>query len=189
MGRGAQESEAMALIIREANNSDASAIAKVHVDSWRTTYRGLVPDDFLASLSYEQRQSMWERHLNNTESGTFVYVAEDESGQVVGFVSGGPERTRDTVYKGEIYAIYLLEAHQRRGIGRGLFEAVVDRLERAGLQSMLVWVLEDNPSRRFYESLGGELAGKQQITIGAAELTEVAYGWADIRAFQRRNPT
>lgn len=177
------------MIVREANFSDASAIAKVHVDSWRTTYRGLVPDDFLANLSYEQRQSMWERHLNNTDSETFVYVAEDESGQVVGFVSGGPERTGHQVHRGELYAIYILEACQRRGIGRGLFEAVVERLERGGLSSMLVWVLADNPSRRFYESLGGELAGKQQITIGGATLDEVAYGWADIGAFQRSSRT
>jgi hypothetical protein len=70
------------MIIRAAQPTDAAAIAKVHVDSWRTTYKGIVPDDFLAALSYEQHTHMWRPILSRSPPTSFVYVAEDPSRQV-----------------------------------------------------------------------------------------------------------
>jgi L-amino acid N-acyltransferase YncA len=165
--------------IREANSADAPAIARVHVDSWRTTYRGIVPDDHLAKLSYESRTNFWMRILSDPESRAYHYVAEDELGQIVGIASGGPERSGDPMYAGELYGIYLLESHQRRGIGRGLLQAIVERLAEAGLRSLVVWVLTDNRSRGFYEALGGELIRRGQTEIGGLALEKVAYGWSD----------
>ena len=158
--------------IREAQTTDAGAIAKVHVDSWRTTYPGL------DSFSYDQREVAWRDILSSAEG--FTYVAEDDKGMVFGFAGGGPERSGDPVYKGELYAIYLLEEHQRKGVGQQLTTAVAKRLLQDGFQSMLVWVLSENPARRFYEVLGGELLREQEITIGGASLVEVAYGWGDV---------
>jgi GNAT superfamily N-acetyltransferase len=80
---------------------------------------------------------------------TFVCVAEDPCGQVVGFASGGPERGGRPLYTGELYATYTLQDHQRRGLGRRLKVALVRRLIQAGMASLLVWVLADNAARRF----------------------------------------
>jgi hypothetical protein len=41
----------------------------------------------------------------------------------------------------------------------------------------MLWVLADNPTRGFYEALGGRLLGEQPIQIGNDSLAEVAYGW------------
>jgi len=46
---------------------------------------------------------------------------------------------------------------------------------------MLVWVLAENPNRRFYESLGGRFLRSTTITLGGADLEEWAYGWDDLR--------
>jgi hypothetical protein len=100
--------------VREAVPADACAIARVHVDSWRTTYRGIVPDSVLSQLSYEEREPMWQGILDAAEGQAFVYVAVDESGQIVGFASGGPERSGDPDYKGELYAIYIADAYIAR---------------------------------------------------------------------------
>jgi GNAT superfamily N-acetyltransferase len=167
--------------IRAAYPSDAAAIAKVHVDSWRTTYRGIVPDDFLAALSYEQRERMWRGILSLSSRSSFVYVAEDSGGQIVGFASGGPVRDTDSDYTSELYAIYLLQDYQRHGLGRQLIATVVQQLTRAGMPSLLVWVLADNPARRFYETLGGQYVYDKQVSIGNAQLVEVAYGWRNAR--------
>ena len=166
--------------VRAARTDDAPGIARVHVNSWRTTYRGIVPNDYLASLSYERGQQIWERTLSDPKSKELVYVAEDTSGQIVGFASGGPERENDPVYKGELYAIYILDRYQQQGIGRRLTLAVVDGLAQGGLRSMLVWVLAENPSRRFYEVLGGQPVCTRSIAIGGVTLDEIAYGWTDI---------
>lgn len=168
------------MIIREAHIEDAAGIAKVHVDTWRTTYAGIVPDEFLANMTYESYEKRWINNLNNTTDGTFTYVAEDDSGQIVGFVSGGTERTGDPIYNGELYAIYILKDHQGQGIGSLLTQTLVKRLLQESTNSMLLWVLADNPARRFYEVLGGRLVKTSQIEIGDIMLDEIAYGWIDI---------
>jgi GNAT superfamily N-acetyltransferase len=171
--------------IREATIDDAPAIAAIHVASWRTTYRGIMPDDFLAALSAERRERMWRDTLTNPHSPSVVYVAEDAEGRVAGFASGGPPSAGEpagssyAAYAGELYAIYLLSEKQGRGTGRALVRAVARRLADRGMRSMLVWVLADNPARRFYEALGGIPAGEQPIEIGGRQLVEIAYGWPD----------
>ena len=169
------------MLIREARAADAAAIARVHVDSWRTTYAGILPSDFLASLSYATREQSWSRVLSAPSGRSFTCVAEDEEGRIVGFASGGPERTGDPVYKGELYAIYVLAQCQRRGIGSRLVAAVLRRLVEQGIDSMLLWVLADNPSRGFYETLGARRIREKTAEVGGIEVIEVAYGWSSLR--------
>lgn len=168
--------------IRIATVHDAAAIAKVHVESWRTTYTGIVPDDFLAHLSYEQREQFWCQVLTESGSRTIVYVAEDAQGTVIGFASGGPEHSGDPVYTGELYAIYLLEQHQGQGNGRQLVMSLIHHLWQEGRRGLLLWVLAANPARKFYERLGGQPVYEKTVTIGGVALMEVAYGWRDIQA-------
>ncbi len=167
--------------IREATVDDAAAIARVHVDAWRTTYPGIVPDTYLARLSYEKRARNWRDILSGVIEPQFVYVAQDVTGNIVGFASGGQERQGDPHYKGELYGIYLLVGHQRQGIGRQLVQTVARRLGQQGFHAMLIWVLRDNPSRTFYEALGGKPVYEKPITIGETTLIEVAYGWPDLQ--------
>ena len=171
----------MHVTIRVANPADAGSIARVHIDSWRTTYAGVVPDEYLANLSYRRRESRWDEILTTNQPATSAFVAETEGSNVVGFAHGGPEREGDSTYRGELYAIYLLQEHQNMGLGRRLVSAVTQRLLDDGLGSMLVWVLEDNHrASRFYESLGGERVGRKAVVIGGRDLIEVSYGWKDI---------
>ena len=176
--------------VRSATLADANAIARVQVDTWRTTYGGIVPDAHLATLSYRHRESVWRQIISRNRSDDSQFVAETDAGEVVGFASGGRELSGDAEYDGELYAIYVLEPHQRHGIGRRLVGAVVERLTFSGFDAMLIWVLQDNPSRRFYAALGGSPVRNRTITIGGADLPEVAYGWHDlallVRSLHRR---
>jgi len=174
------------MLIREASPTDAAAIARVHVDSWRTTYAGIVPADYLANLSYARREQFWCDLFSTPTPSGYVYVAAQDTGEIVGFASGGPERSGNALYRGELYAIYLLAPYQRQGLGRRLTMAVLQRLLQCGLSSMLVWVLADNPGRAFYATLGGQQVDEKEITIGAAPLLEVAYGWPDLRELVQR---
>lgn len=162
-------------MVRTAILNDAHAIAHVHVASWRTTYRGVLSDEFLGSLSETNYEERWKRVI--ADGASKVYVAED-GGNVVGFASGGRERAGEEGYEGELYAIYLLEASQRRGFGRELVRAAVEGLRELGLNDMIIWVLRDNqPARAFYERLGGAYVRSQPITIGPTTTEEVSYGW------------
>ena len=173
----------MVRLIRPAEIDDAPAIARVHVATWRTAYRGLLPDDFLASLDEAGYTERWRRTLS--ESSSHVYVAEAAEG-LVGFASGGRERAGEDGYEGELYAIYVLDEAQGRGHGRRLVQAVAGGLREMGLDDMIVWVLRDNKAaRRFYERLGGVYVRVQPITIGSALLQEVSYGWKSLDAILR----
>ena len=78
-----------------------------------------------------------------------------------GLISGGYARQADDIYDGEIYALYVLRNYQRQGIGTQLMLALATALNRNDIYSMLVWVLEHNPCRRFYERLNGMVLGKK----------------------------
>ena len=165
-------------MVRPAVIDDAAGIANVHVASWRTTYRGLLPEDFLGSLNEEAYTERWRRVMGDGLSRVFV-VDQDQA--VVGFASCGRERAGETGFSGELYAIYILDGAQRQGHGRELVRAVAGALREMKLPDMIVWVLRDNTAaRHFYERLGGAYVREQPITIGSATLEEVSYGWRSL---------
>lgn len=166
------------MILRDANASDVPAIARVHVDTWRTAYRGIIPDEYLEKLPYSKREKMWHQVLSHANN-YFVYVVEDNFGQIVGFASGGLERTGDRIYLGELTAIYVLQSHQKQKIGHRLVGAVAERLAQLDIHSMLIWALADNSACNFYRALGGQQVYEKEIEIGGKQLIEVAYGWLD----------
>ncbi|WP_368914616.1 N-acetyltransferase family protein [Exiguobacterium acetylicum] len=152
--------------IREARLEDALAIARVHIDAWRETYQGIIPDSYLAQLSYEKRTKQWEQTLVDQR----VYVVELED-EVVGFAQGGPNR-RDA-REGELYAIYVLRASQGQGLGKALFQRIIEDL--AEYEAMQVSVLRDNPACQFYERFGGQLLEESMIERGGVELVQRVY--------------
>jgi ribosomal protein S18 acetylase RimI-like enzyme len=176
---------APSVTIRGATPDDAAEIARVHIESARATYAGLLPEGALSDADYERRKLNWSRTLESESGGEFVFVAESE-GRVVGFASGGPEREGDRDFDGELYTVYLLPEYQRRGAGSRLVSAVAERLARLGCRSMMLWVLEENPACRFYESLGGARVREAEIERGGRTLKKVAYGWAGIGALIER---
>jgi ribosomal protein S18 acetylase RimI-like enzyme len=167
------------MIVRPAREEDIPSIVRVHVESWRTTYRGIVADSFLAALSYQKHEQRHRRYM--AQPGAVYFVAELPGDGIVGFLWGGPERSGDRHFSGELYAIYILDEHRRRGIGSALVRQWVVSLRQAGLNSALVWVLADNkPAIDFYIRLGEKPLREQIIEIGGESLRELAYGWKDL---------
>jgi GNAT superfamily N-acetyltransferase len=170
--------------LRDATAADAAAVAWVHVDSWKTAYQGLLPETVLSRLSYEERASKWVDILGSPRAGEFMLVAVEGQAGIVGFANGGPERQGQAAYPGELYALYLLPSHPGRGIGTRRFAGAVARIRQAGFGGMVVWVLEDNPYRRFYVKMGGQPCAPGQHAIGGQDYATVAYGWKDLAAWR-----
>lgn len=166
------------MIIRKATLNDAKGIAKVHVDSWKTTYANIMPVEYLNQLSYEERERLWEKNMTNSD----VFIAENAEGKIIGFSSGGKERSNNYPgYIGELYAIYILKEYQGNGLGKLLVKPIIKKLHQKNLFSMVVLVLEDNPSRLFYEALDGKKIDTIEINIAGKKLDELVYGWKDSR--------
>lgn len=164
--------------IRRATLEDVDGIARVHVESWLSTYKGLISEAYLSRITVEGRKRNWlpvfqepeERHQT-------ILVLEDEAGTIRGFISGGECREGDLPFDAEIYSIYLLEGCQKQGYGAALLHELTDILGSEGHRSVMAWVLEGNPALRFYQKVGGTVARRKQIRIGDETLWEIALGW------------
>lgn len=177
------------MIIREATVADAPAFARIHMDSWRNTYRGLVSDEFLDNLKFEDRLKRWQQRLSElSDTGMFAYLAETATGQAAGFAYAGPEGTGHPDYRGELWALHIALPYQKMGLGRRLISEVAKRLHDLGYGSMLVWVLAGNPARRFYEKLGGVYLTERLEAFAGGSIEEVAYGYADLMALIQERP-
>jgi GNAT superfamily N-acetyltransferase len=172
------------MVIRQASVSDAASMGRVNSDSWRTTYQGIVPDAFLSGMTHEAMEKKWTSILSTENPSHFLVAEDEETGEIVGYVSGGKTREFADRFDAELYAIYLLQNTQQKGTGRRLLLALTEKLIADGMTSMFLWVLGDNRSRPFYEKMGGEYVTERTITIGDTELVEVAYGWEDIRTIR-----
>lgn len=170
--------------IHPAAIDDAHAIAEVHVESYKSAYRSVFPEAYLDGLSVQKYESLWQDLLASQEQPSITLVGRDAGASVLGFASGGKERTGQLGCDGELYAIYLRPEAQRKGLGALLVRQFVGELITGGFGSMAVWVLALNPSRRFYERLGGTLIGERQIERGGQTFTEVAYGWQTLNVFR-----
>lgn len=169
----------VALCIRDPLPDDAAAIARVHVETWRSAYRGQLPDEFLDGLSVEQRTRGWRRVIEEGDPEwpeMTVWVAEDAE-SVVGFCAVGPNRDADVGGAvGEVYAIYVDARHWDTGIGASLMNQALAWLgERYG--EVTLWVLESNErGRRFYERGGWHPDGATKgDDRGSFVLHEVRY--------------
>ncbi len=167
--------------IRHALPTDARAIAEVHVGAWKTTYQSIFPPSVMDALSVDKREKFWAESLSKPVSKSVTLVGCDETGRVVAFASGGPERTGHLGCDGELYAIYLDAAVRGQGLGTLLVRRLARELEALEFTSIAVWVLALNPYRKFYKALGGLPIGQQQIERGGQTFEEVAYGWQDVR--------
>lgn len=157
--------------MRLAVPEDIAGIARIHIESWRTTYAGLMAADFLANLRMEERERLWRANFKKPAGPILV---ETEGSEVVGFAYGGPNRGKETAFQAELYALYVVDRLHRQGVGRRL---LLGFMESLAAPSMITWALEGNPACGFYEAMGGERLGSKKIMIGGAFLTEISYGW------------
>jgi ribosomal protein S18 acetylase RimI-like enzyme len=168
------------VVVRAAGPEDAAAISEVHRSSWRTTYAGILPLAVVAREAGRKSEMVWRRRLMAQPPGGATWIAERGSHGIVGFASCGEARSSVQGLDAEIYALYVLQAHQLRGVGRELVRACARHFVRQGLFGFYLWVLKANRARLFYEALGGEEIAEKTEQLGKHAFAEVAYGWRDL---------
>ncbi len=179
--------------LRPARPGDAAAIARVHVETWRAAYAGIVPDAYLVSMTESKQALQWNHTIRGAAAVSgpapeAVLAAEFPDlpgGRIVGFGSCGRARGRPGggPRGGEVFTLYVAPDWQGQGIGRLLLEALFARLHGGGLNQALVWVLSGNPARFFYEALGGRRVAERRERFAGGELEEAGYAWPDLGAW------
>jgi ribosomal protein S18 acetylase RimI-like enzyme len=172
----------VSILILPAGPSDAEALAQVHVRSWRETYRGLLPDAYLARMSEADFTRRFRRALTFPGPNEVTLAAAGPQG-LMGYAQGGPSRA-GVEAEAEIATLYVLRAAQGLGAGRRLLVGTARALAAQGARSLAISVLRDNVhARGFYEHLGGEAdTARPERGPGGALLHEVTYRWPRIGA-------
>lgn len=180
--------------IRKARPADAIAIAAVHVATWRTTYPGILPENYLSRLSVSRQAAYYDGAIR---SGTGVLVAtasgEDvpsgSGSRIIGFSTAGRARSSGrNLAEGEIETLYVLDDYRDLGVGRGLLHAAGEHLRDLGCRSAYLWVLRDNPSRWFYQRLGGRPAMEEDILFAGQAVIQTAFVWDPIDRLLASSP-
>jgi ribosomal protein S18 acetylase RimI-like enzyme len=153
----------MKAVIRPATMTDVAGMAEVHVRTWQTGYAGLMPAEFLDSLSVERSQRGLTRTLTNLGPTATLLVA-DLGGEIAGFVYCGPSIDDDTPPDGgQVYMLYVAASHWRAGVGRQLNDAALKALYTNGFRSAHLWVLRTNTRAcKFYASVGWTADGTER---------------------------
>ena len=158
------------LHVRPARPDDADAMADVHVESWRQTYRGLMRDEVLDDPGLlPARGRFWNAVLTEERYEPFRAAVAESDGAVVGIALAGPATEADVAWDTQLYVLYLLGAFHGSGAGRGLMEAVLPAGTSAGL-----WVADPNPrAQAFYAKQGFKPDGVTKVDDGVSEVRMV----------------
>jgi ribosomal protein S18 acetylase RimI-like enzyme len=177
-------------LVRPARAEDVAEIARIEVETWRTTYAGMLPDRVLVGMSEHRQRAAWQGLIRYRPDDVMVVERPPvpdglDPGGVIGFGNCGVQRDSALPYAGEIYTIYVDPPAQNQGVGKRLLRSLFERLLEKGRGSALIWVIRANPSRYFYERQGGKLVLTRKIRIGGVSVDAVAYGWRDLAALVR----
>ena len=157
--------------IRYLTSSDnQSAVSRIYEESWKTAYRGIIPQDYLDAIP----EGRWVKNLDIPGWYTMVCV---EDGTYIGTSSFSKSRFEQYPDSGEVISIYLLPSYWKKGYGRNLLRAVLEELKKQGFQDAFLWVLEENSNaRQFYENFGFQCTDDYlEDTIGGKPVREVRY--------------
>jgi ribosomal protein S18 acetylase RimI-like enzyme len=166
--------------LRRAGPADAHAFAVIGVRGWQAAYRGIMPAEFLDTLSVEAREQAWLDRLETASNEAPAWLALRQ-GQALGFLCGGPPRDDDAPFSSvEVYGLYVLPEAWRGGVGRELLQTALAYWRDCGFETATLWVLEANAAaRRFYEALGWQADGaRQEVDLGGFAPPEVRYRMA-----------
>ena len=144
--------------VRKALAGDVRRIARIHRDSWRTAYAGILRRADLDALTLWRLTRRWRRSLRG------VAVAEVD-GRIQGFVLIGPSRDPDMAgFGGEIFMLYVHPSAQGQGVGRALLTAAAATLARRGHRWLVLWVLAENTAAQgFYHRMGLQRDGRTRL--------------------------
>ena len=166
------------IVIEKMKEDDIEQVAKILINSWKIAYRDIIDKTFLENLSLEEKiQKLKEQY----KDGGYTIARNKDTNEVVGVTRFGKrldELNRFTEYDGEIYALYVKPGLLRKKIGSRLLLHAKERLKEQGNHKMIIWCLKENePSRKFYESMGGILLGEKMRNIGGKDYLLVGYGY------------
>lgn len=166
--------------VKLANTGDSPAIALLHAASWRSAYKGILPDEFLGSALDSEREQYWKKKMSALTEREFVLIAEAK-GEPVGFIAvlDKPEAGAEAF----IDNLHARPDMKGKGIGGKLMQEAAKRLAASNRKSVYLWVLVGNtPAEGFYLSKGARIADTGAVVFGGLEVLQRRFVWDTLDA-------
>jgi len=95
------------------SSDDRAAISKIYEESWKYAYQGIVPQEYLDSIS----EGRWGSHIEQEDRKNLVMV---EDGRMIGTSSFGRARMAEKGGFGEIFPLFIAGVY-----GEGVWQVAV----------------------------------------------------------------
>lgn len=156
--------------VRAAVEGDVPLMARLHVESWRETYRGVMPDAVLDDPEFiPRRERFWTAALTDPRYAANQIAVAERDGLLIGIAMAGPVIESDVKWAAQLYVLYTYAAVHGLGAGAALLDAVIEPETSAGL-----WVADPNPrAQKFYRKHGFLPDGVNKVEDGAGEIRMV----------------
>ncbi|MGY1723338.1 N-acetyltransferase family protein [Blastococcus sp. SYSU DS0533] len=174
------------LAVRPARVDDVAQMARVNVQCWQETYRGLLPDAVLDDPGFlAARERFWTAALTDGRYRENRVAVASRSDDMFGIAMSGPPLDAGATWRRQLYVLYVRAADHGTGAGSALLRAVVDPEEPVAL-----WVADPNPrAQAFYRKHGFAADGTAQVEGGVREIRMVRdrqrRRWTDEHAGRR----
>jgi GNAT superfamily N-acetyltransferase len=172
---------------RQPTEHDIDEISRLHVLCWQQAYAGILPEEYLKTLSIHDRAEGWRNTINDPEVFKLIACADH---RIVGFVSAGPARDDAITHgDGEIYTIYNHRDFYRRGIGRNfLARAAEFWLTRSGRSLVVLFIAANAQAELFYSSLGGHHVHESVFDIAGITIGEKGRAFVNLAELAALTP-
>jgi GNAT superfamily N-acetyltransferase len=156
--------------VRQARVGDAEEMARVNVQSWRETYRGVMADHVLDDPELPSaRERFWTTILSDERYRANRVAVAERDGEVIGIAMAGPPQGSESQWGTHLYVLYVVAAEYGTGAGAALLDAVVGPHDSAAL-----WVADPNPrAQAFYRKHGFAADGTETVDDGVREIRMV----------------
>lgn len=167
------------MITRYLNSSDLEAVSAIRLRTRQTSYRGIIDDVYLDSLSIKHYREKVKHMCTLSQNGeAHGLIAEGDDGTVLGFLIGVVSSKNVSDVSHEIYALYVDPDCQWQGVGKALFSAFVERVTQENGTGFFARTAKENmPTRAFYEKRGGVAMEESAVTLGEKDYPIVCYTW------------
>lgn len=172
------------MVIREATEQDALDIAMIHARSWRSAYRALLSDHYLADQVVADRTRVWRQRFAELPRDDFRVFIAREADLAVGFACVLLENSSTAAL---LDNLHVTPEKQSRGIGRRLMANAANWVEqRMPDAALYLWVFEKNvAARRFYQKLGAVEVGRADIEApDGSRLSSIRCRWTTLQTLR-----
>jgi RimJ/RimL family protein N-acetyltransferase len=155
----------MDITIRKAMINETYEFASCKIEAWQSAYKGIIPDEYLNSMSVEQHAERYKEWMKDQNTEYYFVICNNETAGILVLSKCDNE---DKPNAGDIIAIYLLKPYWNKGHGRTMMNFAMDRLKQLGYDEVVIWSLEDNiRAKQFYEKFGFVFDGsKVEMNFG-----------------------